>query len=172
MLQQLQQQVSNEMFVIFDSSERFKFVNFIIESKIIVNTTTFNKLIFFNISFKRASNLTYLIFDIDFQLIDELLYHVKKDYSKFCIFNNCVHDILKLTHDNNFHVDHHRVYVKLKSIYIRKLSKQLTNYIRHCSFYQLNQIKRDRSYDEFMSINTSHLSYHTIIINFVLILFK
>ena len=91
---------------------------------------------------KRKSNLVYLTFEIDFQLIDDLLYHVKKDYLKLYISKNCILDVLKLIHDDKVYVDHHRVYVRLTFVYIRKFFKKLTIYIRHCSNCQLNQTKR------------------------------
>ena len=117
------------------------------------------------------SNSTYLKFEIDFQLINDLLYHVKKNYFKLCISKNSIHDVLKLIHDDNSHVDYHKAHVKLNVVYIRKLSRKLILYIKHCFACQFNQIKRHRSYDELRSIFISHLSYHTIIIDFVLTLF-
>ena len=96
----------------------------------------------------------YLFFDVNFQLIDDLLYHVKKNYFKFCISKNNIQNVLKLIHDDNSHADYHKIYVKLKFVYIRKLSRQLNIYIKHCSICQLNQIKRHRFYKKLKSIFT------------------
>ena len=99
-----------------------------------------------------------------------MFYHLKKNYFRFCIFQNCVQKFLKLVHDDNFHASYHRVYARLKVVYIRKLLWTLIFYIKHCSTCQLNQIKRHKSYEKLMSISSFHLFYHIIIIDFVLIL--
>ena len=53
--------------------------------------------------------------------------------------------MLKATHDDCNYAKHHRAYVKLlKTMYIHKLLKKLIIYIRHCSTYQLNQIRRHK----------------------------
>ena len=83
-------------------------------------------------------NSIYIASRIDFQLINKLIYHVKDDRSRLCISKSCVYNVLKIAHDDNFHVDYHRAYVKLSSIFIRKLSRKLTIYIKHCSTCQLN----------------------------------
>ena len=121
---------------------------------------------------RSISDSTYLIFEIDFQLIDDFIYYVKSDQSRLCISKNCIHDVFKLAHDDNFHVDHHRAYDRLKTIYIRRLFRRFINYIRHCSSCQLNQIKRHKLYEELTSISIFNMSYHTISIDFVLVLFK
>ena len=110
--------------------------------------------------------------DIDFQLIDDLIYYVKDDNSsQLCIFVNFEQNVMKLIHDENSHVEHHRIYARIvKSVYIRHLFRKLIIYIRHCSFCQFNQIKRHQSYDELMSLSTSCQFFHTIVMNFILVL--
>ena len=121
---------------------------------------------------RSVSDSAYLTSEIDFQLIDDLIYYVKNDQFRLCISKNCIHDVLKLAHDDNFHVDHHRAYDRLKTIYIRRLFRRLINYIRHCSSCQLNQTKRHKLYEKLTSISTFNMPYHTISIDFVLALFK
>ena len=115
--------------------------------------------------------------DIDFQLIDELIYHIHEnnDYefeqSKLCIFETCQQDVFKMTHDDNFHVNHHRVYRRLmKTVYMSTISRKLRLNLRYCFDCQFNQIKRHNSYDELTFIFTSSLFFHTIVMNFILIL--
>ena len=95
--------------------------------------------------------------DIDFRLIDDLIYYVKdNNSSRLCVFVNSEQNVMKLTHDKNSHVEHHRIYARIvKFVYIRHLSRKLIVYIKHCSFCQLNQTKRHQSYDELMSLSTS-----------------
>ena len=56
--------------------------------------------------------------------------------------------------------------------FIRELSKQLRDYLRHCSKCQIYQTHRHKSYDSLQSIFISSIFFHTIIIDFILILFK
>ena len=114
----------------------------------------------------------YLASGIDFQLIDDLIYYVKGDQPRLCIPENSIHDVLKLAHDDNFHAGHHRAYDRLKTVYVRRLSRRLTNYIRHCPSCQLNQTKRHKPYGELAPISTPNMPYHTISIDFVLALPK
>ena len=157
--------------------EKISIVDVILSSNTIVDNETFVENFVFvdktitSIS-KRKSNLVYLTFEINFQLIDDLLYHVKKNYFKLCILNNCIFDILKLIHDDNSYIEYYQIYARLVLVYIRKLFKKFTNYIRYCSNCQLNQTKRHRFYEKFAFINTSHLFYHIIEINFILIFSK
>lgn len=58
------------------------------------------------------------------------------------------------------------------SYYIRELSKYLREYLRHCSQCQIYQIKRHKFYESLQSIFTSFVSFHTLIIDFILTLLK
>lgn len=72
--------------------------------------------------------------NIDFYLMKELIYYIKNDRTRLCISRNIKSIVMKATHDDYFHANHHKVYVKLSdSIYIHKLFKKLIIYIRHCS---------------------------------------
>ena len=111
----------------------------------------------------------YVISNINFQLIDNLIYHCKDESSRLCILNNCVQNILQMTHDDYVHADHHRTYVKLVDlIYIKRLFRQLITYLKHCFVCQLHQIKRHKFYEKLMSIFTTSLFYDIITIDFVI----
>ena len=134
-------------------------------SKITKNSTT-NKM-------NRSKKLKSIITKINFKLHDDVIFYVKNDVFKFCIFENCQQKIFKIVYDNNFHVEQHRVYRKLiESIYISKMSRKLRMYFRHCSICQLNQIKRHSSYNELTFIFTFVLFFHIIVMNFILTLSK
>ncbi len=76
-----------------------------------------------------------------------------------------------MTHDDNHHCEFHRVYARIfESVYVRHMIKRLRRYIHHCKLCFENQIKRHSFYDELNSIRIMTLSFHTIIINFVMIL--
>ena len=89
---------------------------------------------------------------------------------RLCIFHFVVSDILRLIHD-----DEHANYVKcfeemFASYYIRDLSRYLRDYLKHCSKCQMYQIKKHASYDSLQFILISSISFHTIIIDFILTL--
>jgi hypothetical protein len=76
-----------------------------------------------------------------------------------------------MTHDDLTHADFHRAYVAIsKTFYIRRLFHYLRQYIDYCSSCLLNQIKRHKFYDALNLISSSKISFHTIVMNFVLIL--
>ena len=106
---------------------------------------------------------------INFQLIsDEIIYHLEADASRSCIFKSIEKEVFQLAHDENQHAEIHRSYERISSIlYISRLSRKLRRYIEHCFSCQLTQIKRHRSYDELMSINSSSHFFYIIIMNFV-----
>ena len=96
----------------------------------VVFTSAINENLSQNVIFKVKKIVT----DIDFQLRDELIYHIKKNIFKLCIFKNCEQKIFKLIHDDCFHVDHHRAYARLiEIVYVHKLFRKFITYIRHCS---------------------------------------
>ena len=51
---------------------------------------------------------------------------------------------------------------------MRHLSKHLRIYINHYSKCELNQIKRYKPYESMIFINKSKISFHIIIMNFII----
>ena len=132
---------------------------------VVVSTSSINE----NLSQNAIFKIKKIVTDIDFQLHDELIYHVKKNIFKLCILSNCEQNVFKLTHDDCFHAEHHRAYARLINVvYVHKLFKKFTIYIRYCSICQLNQIKRHRFYDELTSLFISSIFFHTLIMNWVI----
>jgi hypothetical protein len=73
-----------------------------------------------------------------------------------------------MTHDNNHHCEFHKAYARVAGfLYIRHMSKRLRRYIHHCKTCLEEQIKRHAFYDELNSIRIMTLSFHTMIIDFV-----
>ena len=114
-------------------------------------------------------DLTYVISNINFQFIKNLIYHCRNENNRLCIFNNCVQTILQMIHDDCVYVEHHRTYVKLIDlIYIKRFFRQLITYLKHCFVCQFHQIKKHKFYEKLMSISTTSMSYDMIIIDFVI----
>ena len=91
---------------------------------------------------------------------------------RLCIFATVISNILTTTHDEN-HVEFARCYEKIaSSYYIRDLFRYLRDFLKHCFKCQIFQTRRHRSYDSLQLILTSSIFFHTITIDFILILFS
>jgi hypothetical protein len=114
---------------------------------------------------KRREKNSHEKFEIDFLWKDELFFH--KDRKRLCIFANCETNVFKLAHDQNNHFEHNKIYIKLiDRVYISKLSRNIRQYIKHCSTCELNQIKRHLTYEELVSIS-KNISFQTLAMNFI-----
>jgi hypothetical protein len=111
--------------------------------------------------------------EIEFERRNDLIYHLNKITSRtrLCILKSLIKEIFHMTHDEQAHAEFHRAHIIIFEIlYIRRLAHYLRQYIEYCSECLLNQIKRHRSYDVLILIASSKISFHIIIMNFVLIL--
>ena len=74
-----------------------------------------------------------------------------------------------MTHNNYYHADFHWVYNNIVAdLYIWNLSQCLKQYITHCFKCLHYQIARHTSYEALQSIVESSISFHIIIIDFIL----
>ena len=126
----------------------------------------------FNMLSKNNNKLSFLI-------EDNILYRKKISdncssfvFRRMCVFDFMIKDILTMTHDEfNEYVEFDRTYERITNAwYIRELSKQLTDYLKHCSKCQINRIRKHKSYDSLQSILSSFISFYTFTIDFVLVL--
>ena len=96
--------------------------------------------------------------------------HVYESH-RLCISWSVIKNILKIVHDNDTHSEFARCYEKIVSFYyIRDLIRYLRNYLKHCSKCQIYQTRRHKSYESLQLILTFSISFHTIIVDFVLAL--
>ena len=108
-----------------------------------------------------------LIFRSNDFIIDDHVYESRR----LCISHFVVSNILRLIHDDE-HVDYVKCFEEMfVSYYIRDLSRYLRDYLKHCSKCQMYQTKKHASYDSLQFILISSISFHTIIIDFILVLF-
>ena len=116
------------------------------------------------LSFYRRKN--EFIFRSEFTIDD----HVYESH-RLCISHSMIQNILQLIHDDD-HSDYVKCFEQIStSYYIRDLSRYLRDYLKHCSNCQIYQIKKHAFYESMQSILFSSISFHTIIIDFILILF-
>ena len=70
--------------------------------------------------------------DMNFEMHDDLIYHKKRQ--RLCISTDLDKEIFDLTHDKNQHFEINRCYARIsESLYLSHLSKNLKQYIAHCS---------------------------------------
>ena len=101
-----------------------------------------------------------------------LLYHTDKltDFKRLCISSSCIKNILQIAHEND-HSEFAKCFeIISKAWYIRELIKHLRDFIRHCSQCLTLQTRRHKSFDSLQLIDSSSVSFHIIILNFILIL--
>ncbi len=105
-----------------------------------------------------------------------LIYHVNRSIEKkrLCISSECVSNILIIAHEQKQEHSDFEVTFEIisRSWYIRDLIKTLRFYIRNCSQCLQIQIRRHKLWESLQFIHSSSISFHTIIMNFVLELFK
>ena len=126
----------------------------------------------FNMLSKDSNKLSFLI-------ENNILYRKKISdncssfvFKRMCVFDFMIKDILAMTHDEfNEHVEFDRTYERITNAwYIRELSKQFTDYLKHCSKCQVYRTRRHKFYNSLQSILSSFIFFHTFIIDFVLVL--
>ncbi len=110
---------------------------------------------------------------IEFERRNDLIYHLNRFTYKarLCILKSLIKEMFVMTHDEMFHAEFHRVYAAIfETLYIRRLTHHLRQYIAYCPNCLLNQIKRHKSYEALNSISSSKISFHIIVMNFILTL--
>ena len=76
-------------------------------------------------------------------------------------------------HDDYYHANFHWIYNNIiADLYIQNLSWCLKQYITHCLKYLHYQMMRHMSYEVLQSIVESSISFHTVMIDFILKLSK
>ena len=124
------------------------------------------------VTFAVASLKIYELFDfrdVRFRYRNDLLYYIFDfDSKRLCIFAIMKTEVFRQIHDFTHHDDFMRTYDRLRnSIYVHSMIKHFKIYIVHCSECQINQIKRHSTYDEFTSIVSFAIFFHTIVMNFI-----
>ena len=107
--------------------------------------------------------------DVQFNLKNDFIYHID-ERRRLCISISCKKKIFRIIHDNNHHVDRHRFYQFIFDVlYVSRLFKKFRRYLKHCFQCQFNQIKKYRFYEKLIFIINFLMSFHIIVINFIMI---
>ena len=110
---------------------------------------------------------------LQFIMRDRLIYYVGDDdgRERLCVPKEMCKEIFRLTHDEQGHSGFQRTYDRITaSIYMRKLSRRLREYIRHCHHCQIYQTRRHKPYGALRPIPTPSIPFNVICIDFILAL--
>ena len=109
---------------------------------------------------------------IRFYYNNGLIYFCDADGTqRVCIPRSLHKEIFELAHDGHAHSGFHRTYERIAgSMYLRRLSDSLKQYIRHCLEYQVNQTKRHPPYGALTPMPYSTTPFYTIVMDFILAL--
>lgn len=89
-----------------------------------------------------------------------------------CVSQSMIKNILIMIYDDS-HVEFDRISDRIiNSYYIRDFFKHLTDYLKHCFQCRVNRIRGHKFYDNLQFVLSSSIFFHSIIIDFVLILSK
>lgn len=111
--------------------------------------------------------------ELHFTYWNDLIYYIDNidEHEWLCILLRFKKEIFELTHDQQHHSEFHRIYDQiLISLFIKKLIQHLKTYILHCFKCKLNQTQWHTSYDLLHLISILSISFHIIIMNFILTL--
>lgn len=103
---------------------------------------------------------------------EDLMYHIDRvtGHQRLCIPPALVKEILHLAHGNG-HPGFQRCYeIVSTSWYIRGLSNQLREFIRHCPECQVLQTRRHQPYGSLSPIESPPVPFHTLTLDFILAL--
>ena len=93
--------------------------------------------------------------------------------SRLCVSNSCVQTFFEVAHSGGNHPGFAKCYdIISRQWYIRGLTRQLREYLRHCPQCQLYQTPRHLPYGSLQPILTPPVPYHTLTIDFILALPK
>ena len=111
--------------------------------------------------------------ELHFAYWNDLIYYIDdvNEYECLCISACLEKKIFELTHDQQHHSEFHCTYDWIfSSLFLWHLIRQLKRYIFYCSEYQVNQMKHYSLYGLLQFILMLSISFHIIIMNFVLAL--
>lgn len=77
------------------------------------------KAIFINFNdklIKKFDSSKTIHINIEFKMQNNLIYHIKNDFVRFCILTNAEKQMFEKTHDKNMHVKHAKIYKRLFKI--------------------------------------------------------
>ena len=119
---------------------------------------------------KFVTNELKRVSGIPFLLREGLIYHVNDDDKwRFCIPVFIERELFEQAHDLFNHGGYHKCRDRLyHTIFIHHFARNLRSYIAHCSKCQLNQIKRHKSYKSLISVTTSAIPFHIIMMDFII----
>jgi hypothetical protein len=107
---------------------------------------------------------------LKFALRDGLVWH-QGDTDRLCIPDSLVGEVLNLEHTHQSHHGFERTFHRAASTwYIRKLGRQVRDFIKECPECKIFQTRRHAPYGSLQPIDAPPTPFHTISIDFILAL--
>ena len=103
-----------------------------------------------------------------------LIYHVNRviEVQRLCISSSMIKNILFMTH-NNDHSELEKIYqIIIAFYYIYESIRHVKIFIKHCLKCLILQTRRHSTYNFLQSISASIAFFHTLTLNFILVLSK
>jgi len=109
---------------------------------------------------------------LSYEIRDDLIFYEDLEKEPHLYILKSLYDrMFKIVYDNIDYLEYAQIHKRLTDLlYFYDLLKNLYEYIQHYSQCQLSQTLHYKSYDVLQSIITSSCSFHTLTINFILIL--
>ena len=109
--------------------------------------------------------------DLKFFLDDGLIWHRDDARMRLCIPDSLVKDVLTIEHTHQSHHGTERTFHRANSTwYIKRLSKHVESFIKHCPECIKFNTKRHKPYGNLQPIDSPAVPFHTISIDFILAL--
>lgn len=102
-----------------------------------------------------------------FEWKDELLYYIDNSgIRRLCIPKSCIHEILRLAHDNMHHFGVQKMLATLDSVHFHQKTWNVRKYVQHCPACKANQTDRHSPPGELNPIRAHPQPFHTITMDF------
>ena len=118
-------------------------------------------------------DVTEWLSELHFTYQNSLIYYIDNldEHECLCLSVCFKKKIFELAHNQQHHEGFHCTYDQIfSSLFLQHLIKQLKMYILHCLKCKINQTKHYSPYSFLQPITTFSIFFHTIIMNFILIL--
>lgn len=89
------------------------------------------------------------------------------DREHLCVPMNCVTEVLRMVHDDQFHAGPRKMLDALQGLSIPRMSRKVQQYVAHCPTCAVNRTNRSQQLGELQPIQTETQPYHRVAMDFI-----